>query len=512
VKKLVICALALGGIAASAQAADLSVDSLKDPLPDSITYKGVTVYGVIDVGGFYSTASEGNSGSGYAVGTQILSNKFAQNPYWGFANNGIQQSIVGLKIEESIGYGLTAIGKLETGFTPLYGEIADACASIVRGSQQVSSITPAGVAHVEYNGDGSRCGQGLNGEVYGGLSSSTYGTLTAGRNNTLLTGGIFSYDPNAASYAFSGIGITASDWFGSTELARWDDSIKYTFQYGPVHAGAMYAGGSQDSTIQDGAWGGNVGATWRGFSVDAFYDNVRGAVALTANNLAPVTANAIPASVFNVENWALMGKYTYEFGGGWKDDAPTSKITFYGGYVHMDLSNPDRPESAYNGSTTIGGYGIATSGALLYASDRILETYWLGAKYETGPWSFTGAYYDFHQDAFNAAVSSYYNSGLTKTTLASQTSVACNGVIGTTGYTLTQSNTNAKAAGKFLGSTAPSNCAGDYRVGSFVVDYAFTKHFDVYAGVTYSDIGGGLGNGYLTSSATSVSTGLRLKF
>ena len=40
--RLVICALALGGFAASAQAADLSLDSMKDPLPEKISYAGVT--------------------------------------------------------------------------------------------------------------------------------------------------------------------------------------------------------------------------------------------------------------------------------------------------------------------------------------------------------------------------------------------------------------------------------------------------------------------------------------
>ncbi len=55
-RKLLICALALGGFAASAQAADLSVDSLKDPLPEKISYAGVTLYGTVDVGYAYQDA------------------------------------------------------------------------------------------------------------------------------------------------------------------------------------------------------------------------------------------------------------------------------------------------------------------------------------------------------------------------------------------------------------------------------------------------------------------------
>ena len=62
-RKLVVCAIALGGFAASAQAADLSLDSLKDPLPDTISYKGVTVYGAIDVGYAYQTHGAPLSGA-----------------------------------------------------------------------------------------------------------------------------------------------------------------------------------------------------------------------------------------------------------------------------------------------------------------------------------------------------------------------------------------------------------------------------------------------------------------
>jgi hypothetical protein len=47
--KICIYAVALGGFAALAQAADLD-DRLKDPLPDGpITWQGITLYGTVDV-------------------------------------------------------------------------------------------------------------------------------------------------------------------------------------------------------------------------------------------------------------------------------------------------------------------------------------------------------------------------------------------------------------------------------------------------------------------------------
>ena len=45
-----------------------------------------------------------------------------------------------------------------------------------------------------------------------------------------------------------------------------------------------------------------------------------------------------------------------------------------------------------------------------------------------------------------------------------------------------------------------------------MVDYAFNKHFDVYAGVAWNDVSGGLANGFLATDNTLFSTGLRLKF
>jgi len=45
-----------------------------------------------------------------------------------------------------------------------------------------------------------------------------------------------------------------------------------------------------------------------------------------------------------------------------------------------------------------------------------------------------------------------------------------------------------------------------------VIDYQFNKHLDVYAGVNYSTIDGGLASGYLANNNTSIVTGARLKF
>ena len=72
------------------------------------------------------------------------------------------------------------------------------------------------------------------------------------------------------SYAFGIIGYSASfSGAGDTEAARWNDSVKYTYQYGRLHAGAMYSNGGPDTGIFGQAYGFDVAGGYRGFSADA---------------------------------------------------------------------------------------------------------------------------------------------------------------------------------------------------------------------------------------------------
>ena len=69
-----------------------------------------------------------------------------------------------------------------------------------------------------------------------------------------------------------------------------------------------------------------------------------------------------------------------------------------------------------------------------------------------------------------------------------------------------------KVSGKFVGNPIGANCSGDLNQGSFLIDYTFNKHFDIYTGVTVSDISGGISSGFLQTSDVAVTSGLRLKF
>ena len=182
--------------------------------------------------------------------------------------------------------------------------------------------------------------------------------------------------------------------------------------------------------------------------------------------------------------------------GGLKDAPcapPSAKVTFYGGYQETTLSNPEHAQSFYNGFTTIGGYRYIT-GATPFTTDRILDTAWAGASYEDGPWKLVGAWYWWSQNNYLTGDVGTVNGGL----------YAKNSCIG-------QTYNNAHAA-NYIGSTTGKNCSGDLNQGSFLIDYTFNRHFDIYAGVTFSEINGGLAQGFLQDNNTTFTTGLRVKW
>jgi len=537
VRRSLISAIALGGFMVSAQAADLSMSSVKDAVPAApdgpITWMGVTFYGTIDVGYAYVHNGSYPSGALYeGAGGQIFGNPFNHQQVSTLNNNALTVSTVGLKFEENIGYGFQAIGRIQTEFNPISGELADACASLLRNSGR-SLFT------MDNNGDGSRCGQAFGNSAYAGLSNPLYGTLTVGRQYSLVLDGMVTYDPMALSQAFSLIGYsgTAGAGVGSTETTRWDNSVKYIFTYGPFHAAGMYTNGGQDTNMNGDGYGANAGITYMGFSVDGFYTKENAAVNLSRVPLAangilgttplftggPAVVTSCNAALGNCPNyllgtitdneaWDVMAKYTFNvpsfFGepalstkdapcGGLKDAPcapPTAKVTLYGGYQHVDQSNPSAAQFNYSGNHTIGGYQYVATGLLAFGSDRIRDTAWAGVSYEDGPWRLVGAWYFLDQNSFLN----------TATGLVTGTNIAANTCAGAT--------LNAQRSTTFVGTRVGSNCSGDLNQGSFLVDYTFNRHLDLYAGVTFMEQTGGLNSGFLEDNIWEVATGMRLKW
>ncbi len=503
-KRLVIAsAIAASGFAAGAQADGLDLGTIKDSLPN-LTTAGVTIYGTIDIGYSYGTSNAPFNGAWYGgVADNLLSSKAGREGLGNFVESGLEQSRIGLKIEEPLDYNWVAIGKLETGFNPLSGELADACGSLARNNGVPLYMQSE-------NLDGARCGQAFNGPAYGGISNSDYGTLTIGRQQNLQFDAAAAYDPMNLSYAFSLLGWSGgTEGGGVTETARWDDSAKYVYQYGPLHAAAMYSTGGDSTALFGDAWGVNVGGAWRGFSLDAVYQRESSAVSASSlpwTACGPFAAAAAPAfcptntlnaTISDNEQWSVQAKYTFQFeNGGMKDEEPAGKLTLYGGYSAIAYEDPSTP--IFSGST-IGGYVLTNFNNTAYYTDKNLNLAWAGATYALGSnWIFSAAWY--HEDYGN------YLTGSAGTSCTAET--ASNEAATATTYTAQNGSTQHK----FYGNTIGSNCAGTFNQGSFLVDYVFSKHFDVYAGVSYQDLTGGMDSGYLSSDNTFFATGMRLKF
>jgi hypothetical protein len=121
----------------TAHAADLDVNSLKDPLPDGpLKWHGITVYGTVDVGGAYQT-------HGAPVGSEqswLISQPSGRAQSL-ITENGLSSSALGIKVEEHVGYGFTAVGRLETSFDPLSTELADRGSGQTLFSRKLAPLT-----------------------------------------------------------------------------------------------------------------------------------------------------------------------------------------------------------------------------------------------------------------------------------------------------------------------------------------------------------------------------------
>jgi predicted porin len=493
-RRTIVFALGLAALATTAQAADLDLFSGKatpfyDPLPDSLTWHGITVYGTLDLGYAYQTNGRplGNVVSGLEFIPFTTTRNYTGQSVSTIAHSGLEQSKIGVKFDEPLGLDWAVIGKLDTGFDPLTGKLSDGCSSFI----QNASVP---YARQTSNADSGRCGQTFNGEAYGGISNPLYGKLTIGRQNSLQLDNIAVYDPLTLSYAFSLLGYSGTDGgSGSTQAARWDNSAKYVYQYGPVHAAAMYSTGGVDTGIFGNSYGFDIGGVYKGFSVDAVYSKEHGVVNLqTAVNDA-AGSQTLAASISDNETWSIMGKYTFQFPGhgtstlptkAAKAEAPGDKLTLFVGYTHIDQSNPQNPvfsgDAAGGIPLTIAATTVAPATSPLpdnnaFTTDKVLQFFWAGAKYElAGGLSFTGAYYHVNQNSFV------------------QDSAPC-----------------------IAGGASKTDCAGTFDQFSLLADYQVTKHLDVYAGITYGKVENGLASGFpgtpgakpLLGPAGTVSTG-----
>jgi len=417
--------------------------------PPALTWNGITLYGTVDVGVAYVSHGAPLSPT-YGPGLPFTLQNYSNHPITSLAPNGLSQSRIGLSGVEPLGVAdLKGIFKLETGFNPTSGRLVDGPKSLLdnNGRANNNKVTAS---------DSSRAGQPFQGAAYAGISSNLLGTLTFGHQNSLMADNLQKYDPQLQSQAFSPIGYSGtSGGLGDTEDKALDDTLKYTFGYGPVRLAVLYQFGSR-GFVPEGSESVDVGVDYAGLSVDALYGKVRGAVAAASLNAAQnaVAPDTLAATVSDNTSWSLLASYTLE------------PIKIYVAYEHMRYANPRDPLP--NNTVTIGGYVLSTVNNTAYTINKLLDYAWAGVRYTLTPkFDVTAAYYHFKQNSYSAS--------------------GCS-------------------------TDALSSCSGTFHDASLVADYRWTRRFDTYAGVNYSSASNGLASGFLYNVAWAPMIGVRFSF
>lgn len=453
--------IGLGLACAGAQA------QVKDPLPDSLSLGGVTLYGTVDVGYAYQSKgvplnSQYVGGLEYQAFTTTRNFSGSQST---LAESGLEQSKIGITVKEPISGDISLVARAETGFNPLSGQLTDACATLVTNSQKAQGNQTA-------NADSSRCGQAFNSVLYGGASSPTYGTLTIGRHNSLQLDALVGYDPQALSYAFSFLGYSGFNaGAGSTQAARWDNSFKYAYANGPFRITGMYSKGGNDTGILGNAVAADAGVTFGGLSVDAIYEYAHGAVNLRSSfDDTPAALGApypepepgLNAYLSDDTSYNIEGKYVFDLGEGKLKD----KLTLYAGYSHIEKAHTNYIGSGYQAQ---GSYNIDVT--INVNNSAVYNMEWIGARYAlTSGWNFTAAAYHINQNSWTIGLGG-----------AGTQDIGC--------------------------ALAGLLCSGNFYEGSFAVDYVINKHYDAYIGVNYSEVTDGLASGFVGTPGADATSG-----
>jgi predicted porin len=134
------------------------------------------------------------------------------------------------------------------------------------------------------------------------------------------------------------------------------------------------------------------------------------------------------------------------------------KLTVYAGFSHLEKAHSEFTSGSGQDNTTL-NIDIDVNSPAIYNME------WLGARYalSTG-WNFIGAVYYITQNNWTIGLGPAGEQGL-----------------------------GCSAAGLL--------CGGTFKEASLVADYIINKHYDVYAGVNYSEVTKGLANGFVGTTA-----------
>jgi predicted porin len=460
-----------------AMAADLPYKAaVKAPPPvnDDLCWHGVCLYGDIDVGLAYTQHGAPISSLAGAPLDYLVSRN-GSGSYFGAAANMLSTSFIGLRGKQEIADGLYGVFNLQTLFNPISGNNANGTGSIAQNNGVPLALTNS-------YGDSSKAGQMFNNAAYAGVSSPVYGTVTYGRQSALSSDLVVNYDPLSGSNAWSVITFQgANGGGGDTENRIWDNSFEYRVNIGPVRLAAETQIRNGGNSGTGNAYQGNIGVDYMGFSFDFVggktFDAVSVSVPLTAAQLTLVNASgintglgALPATISDNTVFQVAGRYTI------------GPVKLFAGYEYIRYENPNNPLAP--GAFIEGGYTVFAPNNTNFTSAKTLQTFWVGARYAaTRDLDLTVAYYHESQNAFLSPGGAVTNPGGNCTTAVA------------------------------------ASCSGQLDAVSFVADWRFARHMDLFAGVMWSQAQNGLINGFVmaTPGVNKISTydpgvGVRYQF
>lgn len=177
----------------------------------ALAQSSVTVYGVIDLSVNYTTNQSATGGAVWSLGDSNANGDGGQGALSG--------SRLGFKGEEDLGGGNKAIFKMEAGFTA-------------------------------NNGESDQQGQLFGRQEYVGLSSKDLGQITFGRQYGIMTDVAFDFDPLGVGNYF------ANEWEVFLFGVRFDNTVWYKNNFGPVQLNVQYSFGGQAGSTSIGSTAG----------------------------------------------------------------------------------------------------------------------------------------------------------------------------------------------------------------------------------------------------------------
>src|SRR6201981_2206644 len=143
-------------VAASLGAAGIADAQTTSPPPaktddSSLTWNGITLYGIVDIGIQYDTHSAPFSDYFPAVSGALVQKNDYASPI-GVAGSNLSQSRIGISGNEPLVGDWAGVFRFETFFNPWSGDLSDACKSLTLNNGKALTAQTTGV-------DSSVCGQ-----------------------------------------------------------------------------------------------------------------------------------------------------------------------------------------------------------------------------------------------------------------------------------------------------------------------------------------------------------------